>query len=358
MARTKKQLITAATTFSVALGIGTIMQYGDALASRWGADAPVAGPEARLDPDTVVIPVAANMAVPTVLETPRVTMPKVERVALPGTPNDDIVAPRLAVPNATDPAEAVALAEPEPQAVPKPQQAPVTEQVVIPTCEAVLTASPADLAMVEPTLTNSCRPDAVVSIHHKGMMFHDITDKDGTLTVTVPALAEEAFFIAAFDDGVGAVALTGVPELADFDRAVLQWQGEDGVQLHALEFGATYGEPGHIWAESRDSTHMAIAGIGGFLTKLGNSAVNEPLMAEVYTYPRGSNLLDGAVALSVEAEVTPRNCGRDIAAQSIQLIQGAEPDAIDLTMTMPGCDTVGEYLVLKNMFEDLTLAAK
>ena len=37
---------------------------------------------------------------------------------------------------------------------------------------------------------------------------------------------------------------------------------------------------------------------------------------------------------------------------------GLEPSAIDLTMTLPDCDAIGEFLVLKNMFEDLTLAAK
>ena len=30
----------------------------------------------------------------------------------------------------------------------------------------------------------------------------------------------------------------------------------------------------------------------------------------------------------------------------------------DLTLTLPGCDAVGDFLVLQNMFEDLTLAAR
>jgi len=62
--------------------------------------------------------------------------------------------------------------------------------------------------------------------------------------------------------------------------------------------------------------------------------------------------------LTVEVEVTQENCGREIAAQSIQLNAGLEPSAIDLTMTLPDCNAIGEFLVLKNMFEDLTLAAK
>ena len=81
-------------------------------------------------------------------------------------------------------------------------------------------------------------------------------------------------------------------------------------------------------------------------------------MVEVYTFPTGTTSRDGSVALSVEAEVTAENCGRDVAAQSIQIDPASTLIAIDLTMTMPKCDAVGEFLVLKNMFKDLTLAAK
>jgi hypothetical protein len=96
----------------------------------------------------------------------------------------------------------------------------------------------------------------------------------------------------------------------------------------------------------------------GFLVRLGDDTRDTPLMVEVYTFPTGTVSRDGSVALTVEAEVTAENCGRDVAAQSIQIDRSSTPTAIDLTMTMPECDAVGEFLVLKNMFKDLTLAAK
>ncbi|MDO7629750.1 MAG: hypothetical protein MUQ84_02360, partial [Loktanella sp.] len=96
----------------------------------------------------------------------------------------------------------------------------------------------------------------------------------------------------------------------------------------------------------------------GFLTSMGDPRVANPMMVEIYTYPSAIGHRDGNVALTVEVEVTQENCGREIAAQSIQLNAGLEPSAIDLTMTLPDCDAIGEFLVLKNMFEDLTLAAK
>ncbi len=375
--KTNKQVITAAATFSVALGIGFVMQYGDAVASRLGADAPVAGPESRIEPEAVVIPAVATVGLSTTLEMPTTTLPKFEQVDYAAN-LDEVETPAMSVesfalavsavmpvvaavvPDATGAAavtEASAIDATTIEPVMTPPAA-ATDTVATDECTAILTATPDELAMVNLSLENACRPAAVVSIHHEGMMFNAITDEDGKLRVSVPALTEEAFFIVAYDDGEGAVAITGVPSLSDYDRAVLQWQGEDDLQLHALEFGASYGDAGHVWSKTTADTAMIAAGNAGFLTRLGDAAVTDALIAEVYTFPTGMSAIDGSVALSVEAEVTNRNCGRLVEAQSIQIMPGSESRETDLSMTMPSCDAVGEFLVLKNMFEDLTLASK
>ena len=390
-----KKYITAGATFSVALSVGFAMQYGDAIAARWGADAPVGGPGTQLDDvEELITPVSASLAVTTNLPSPQPTFAPVELTSASSIPME-MSTPTLLTDDFSTPVSASAddlgleplspVAEPEPvrarflqavlpnggitgflpdaivEAAVRGEDigvaAPDTPILTAP-CDITLTAVPTELAFVDLTLESPCRPDSVVSIHHQGMMFNDITDSGGLLRVSVPALKEEAFFIAAFDDGEGAVAMTGVPDLVNFDRAVLQWQGEDDVQLHALEFGATYGDPGHIWSETSGAMEHAKTGQGGVLVRLGNESVPEALMAEVYTYPTGITSRDGSIHLTVEAEVTTRNCGREVAAQSIQVGMDGEADAVDLDMTMPGCEATGEFLVLKNMFEDLTLAAK
>ena len=283
----KRSFMTAAVTFSVALSIGFVMQYGDAVASRFQ---------------------------PT--QEPVMTLPQMVM------PQQSAMATTLSVP-----------------------------EMVIPYAdEAAITLA---VSVVAP-----CQPNAAVTIHHQGMIFSQLTDETGRVDVVVPALAQEAFFIAAFAGGEGAVASTAVPDLANYDRAALQWQGIDAVQLHALEFGADYDSEGHVWAATSRDLDFAAPPKAGFLTTLGDDRVINALMAEVYTFPTGKYNQDGTVALSVEAEVTAANCGRDISAQSIQLDSLQEPTAIDLTMTMPDCGAIGEFLVLKNMFKDLTLAAK
>ncbi|MBS1302493.1 hypothetical protein [Loktanella sp. SALINAS62] len=356
-----KKILTAGVTFCAALGIGTIMQYGDALASRIGGDTDDA-PSAMVTP-----PVAASAPVQVraaTVATPVPAGPTDSRMAAIGDLPVETPAPMLTQPIMPDPVSAsvtvdVPVAAPDdvPMMVPDTPvlPEPATEEVV---CNPTMDAQIQPIAMVKVTLSDACRPDTVVTIHHRGMMFQELTDANGLLQVTIPALSSDALFVADFGSGQGVSASVAVPQLKQFHRAVLQWQGDSQVELHALEFGAAYFEEGHIWNGSTGSLEAAEYGQGGVLTRLGNVAISDAFMAEVYTFPSGANARDGSVLLSVEAEVSDRNCGRDVAAQSLQVGPDALTDATDLVMTMPGCDAVGEFLVLNNMFEDLTLAAK
>lgn len=319
----KKSLITAASTFSVALGIGFVMQYGDAVASRFQ---PTTEPKITLP--EMVMPQEASMV--SSLPTPEIVIVDPDEAVIELAALDDVAVPEFEAPSVA--------AEP--------------------VCDVAMSADTLPMAMVAVSLVAPCQPNAAVTIHHQGMMFSQLTDLEGRVDIIVPALSEDAFFISAFAGGDGAVASTQVPDLVNYDRAALQWQGVNAVQLHALEFGADYGTEGHVWSASAPELDFVSPPEAGFLTVLGDTRVDNALMAEVYTFPTGQFNQDGTVALSVEAEITAENCGRDIAAQSIQLNPFQEPTAIDLTMTMPECDAIGEFLVLKNMFKDLTLAAK
>jgi hypothetical protein len=221
-----------------------------------------------------------------------------------------------------------------------------------------LSAEAGPAALVELTLSAPCAPLAQVTLHHQGMMVSAMTDAEGRLTTTLPALGPNAVFIAELAGGEGAVAVVPVPDLADYDRAVLQWQGADGLMIHAREFGADYGSPGHVWHGAPRDAAAALAGEGGFLMRLGDTRVQNPLMAEVYTYPTGISRRSGAVALTVEAEITAANCGSDIAAQSLQIVPGQPVRVLDLTMTVPGCDALGQFLVLEGVLQDIALAGE
>jgi hypothetical protein len=225
-------------------------------------------------------------------------------------------------------------------------------------CTATLSASVLPAALVRLTLSAPCAPSAQVNITHEGMLFSIVTDATGRATALAPALTASAVFQADLgEDGDASVAVT-VPDVNDYDRAVLQWRGLAGPEIHAREFGADYGTPGHVWHGAPRSADVAVAGTGGFLMRLGDGQGPNPQMAEVYTFPSIATRQSGKVAFSIETPVSPRTCGHDLKARTIQASPGADPFASDLTIAVPDCQFVGEFLILRDVILNLTVAAR
>ncbi|WP_299787491.1 translocase [uncultured Marivita sp.] len=225
-------------------------------------------------------------------------------------------------------------------------------------CEVDMTATPIAGAMMTVTLSAPCHGSDRVTFHHNGLMFTEVMQPDGSLTVDVPALTENALVIASFMDGAGAVATAEVTSVPFYDRVALQWRGNAGLQLHAREFDAEYFTDGHIWQGSIADPTRAATGEGGFLTKLGAADAPDALLAEVYTFPSGMTEASGTVALTVETEILASNCDTSVEAQTLELRNGSALMSKELTIDVPGCDAVGDFLLLKNIVEDLTIAAK
>jgi hypothetical protein len=224
------------------------------------------------------------------------------------------------------------------------------------TCELKVHALPIAAAMVQINIDTPCLVEERFTLHHNGMMISGLTDGDGLASIDVPALSEQAVFIITFATGESAVAKAEVTSVEYYDRAIVQWSGPDGLQVHALEYGAGYGEDGHVWAGAMADMSVAAKGEGGFIMRLGEDVALNPQIAEVYTFPTGTAINIGSVVLSVEAEVTAENCGRDLEAQVLQKSGDQPMKARDLTLAMPDCDAVGDFLVLKNLFDDLNIA--
>ncbi|WP_083095664.1 hypothetical protein [Pseudophaeobacter leonis] len=217
-------------------------------------------------------------------------------------------------------------------------------------------------AMVALTILARCRAGERVTLHHQGMMVTETLEDSGSLSLTVPALASSAIFIIEptmvpkalrlrTAPAGGAVVQVAVPDMAQVDRVVLQWSGNSGFEVHAREFGAQYGERGHVW-HGADPARGA-----GEMIQLGDRAQLSPRLAEVYSFRRDTAAADGVIEISVEAEVTEINCGREIAAQSLRFSQG-RVQTRDLVLEMPDCTATGDFLVLNNLVEHLKITAK
>ncbi|WP_109313770.1 hypothetical protein [Ruegeria sp. AU67] len=200
------------------------------------------------------------------------------------------------------------------------------------------------------TVKAPCHGNERIEIHHSGLTVTQRTDKNGALDLTIPALSEYAIFLISVDDQTGTVATTHIPDLANYNRIALQWQGETDLQIHALEFGASYGTAGHV------SSNPDAKGAGK-VVHLGQQAFGDAQNIEIYSFPAGETSQTGSIELTVEAEVTEANCGRDLAVQSLELRGDRRLRSRDLTLPMPDCTRAGDFLVLNNLLQDLTIAA-
>lgn len=334
MKRIKSYLL-GGVTFLSALGIGYVMQYGLALPAQNEGEPPV---RAALEV-TGITPTSSAAVVPGLpvdmepdLELPghKVVLAAADSPGLPGQTPNDAISPDM--PGEMDPAGFA--------------------------CDVTMTAEPTAGAMVDLQLTAPCNASERVTIHHQGLMFTEIVQPDGTLSVRVPVLSERATFLASFAGGAGGMAVADVSSLPFYDRVAVQWKGEAGLQLHAREYDAAYFADGHIWAAASGDLASAARGEGGFLVRLGRVDTPESLVAEIYSFPTGTARRGGEVALTVEAEVTAANCADRVEAQTLEIRDGERLRVRDLTLHMPGCDATGDFLVLKNLVEDLKIAAR
>ena len=349
--RNRKEIITTAGTLACAVGIGFFMQQTQSVPGAEYQGAPLANAEASVLSVEEIVLTSANFDEEEVGVTPEedVMRLKSEEIASPqqssALPQQDEMSKEM-----VDDEETAAL---------DTVDTPVTDTSASQeTCLITANARPMAAAMVNLTLNAPCLAGERVTVHHSGLLFHQSTDAEGAFDIAVPAMTREAVFIVAFSNGEGAVAQTSVDELSDYDRVALQWKGDTGFGLHALEFGADYGTEGHVYAEATRDMAMAVTGQGGFMSRLGDKNVPDGLLAEVYTFPTGITSGEGTIDLSVETEVAENNCGLEIEAQTLQTSRGLDITTKDLTLSVPDCDATGNFLVLKNLFEDLKVASR
>jgi hypothetical protein len=220
-------------------------------------------------------------------------------------------------------------------------------------CDTTLDLMTEANAMIGITLLAPCHPNQRVVLRHAGLAVTAQTTSTGALFTAIPALEADATVELSFADGTDASGTIAVPDVATLRRFGVQWQADDAFQVHAFENAAAYGAPGHVSAADPHRPAAGMQATGGFLSLLGDAATENPLLAEVYTFPAD---LTAKPEVVVEAAVTDKTCARELLAETLSS-SGGSVFVTDLTLAMPDCDAVGDYLVLKNLFLDLNMAS-
>jgi hypothetical protein len=239
--------------------------------------------------------------------------PAPNRVAAPADVAATPVVPVALTDPATTPAESVL------------PEITFADETAMPDCTAALQLMPLPGGALSVWLNAPCAAGTRVELRHEGLALAYRTLPSGNLFVTLPALSDKAMVAARLPDGATVIATAQVPDLAGMRRIGVSWGGADAFQL--------------------------VAGDGPAPALLGDPAVERPMVAAILTLP------PGAAAPGFEAAVTPATCGRTMAG-SVVVQGGAASTVRDLTLAMPGCDAVGDILVLNNLLPDVTLAAR
>lgn len=223
-------------------------------------------------------------------------------------------------------------------------------------CSMVLTTTASAAAMISIELSASCEPNQQFVLQQGDLKITGKTSVVGLASIQMPALSQNPKVSVVFDDGQAASSEVEVLDFSDYDRVALQSSGRSGLSIHALEFGADYGQAGHVWKEAPRTIEHAQSAFGGFMTRLDLVDSADALHAEIYSFPSGTARRDGAIRLSVEAEITAFNCGTKVSAQTLQPKALTGVEVVDLILLMPECDAVGDFLVLNNLLRDLKIA--
>lgn len=205
-------------------------------------------------------------------------------------------------------------------------------------------------AMIGVTLMAPCLPNSDVMISHAGMVFTAKTMGSGSVFLSLPALQETAEVTAHFSSGEQASKTIAIPEIKGMQRFAVQWAEQDGFAIHAYENGAGFDDAGHIWAQNPATPLTAETPESGYLTPLGDPSANMPMLAAVYTFPP-----NGKTEVVVEAAVTENTCGADLMGDAFSSV-GGRVKQTEITVAMPDCAAVGEFVQLDGLVPDLSLA--
>ena len=221
------------------------------------------------------------------------------------------------------------------------------------TCSEALAVIARPGAMLDLGLIAPCRPGQRIVVRHGDLVFSGQTSPAGTFVASVPAFEATGKVTVTFADGTTMSEAAPVADLTGVERFAVQWMADDSFALHAMHAGSGYGQAGHIHAGAPGNAQ----GQGGFLTTLGQPGTERALLAEVFTWPAGTPATAKDIALSIEAAVTEATCDRELLGETLQHT-GGRTLVRDLTMAMPDCSAVGEFVALPDPLVPERLAAR
>ncbi len=199
-------------------------------------------------------------------------------------------------------------------------------------CAETLQVKPMQDALLSVTISAPCRPEEKVQVSYAAVVFDVSLSMTGEVTFEMPAMAYHAEIDSIFDDYSLVSTKVVAPELKDFVRVALAWDGVTKAQLKGEA-------PRHL------PINVITLGDGSGRT------------VDVLSHHIDPDARSGVIRLSMVAAVTDQNCGVPRKGHVVQHMPEVPELRYDLVLAVAGCDRVGTNLELKNILQDLKLAS-
>ncbi|MGB3409424.1 MAG: hypothetical protein WBA67_18240 [Jannaschia sp.] len=219
-------------------------------------------------------------------------------------------------------------------------------------CMVSIEVMPLAAATVAVDINAPCDPRRRVDIIQNDLQIAVALDAEGRASLDLPALSRAPAIAVLVTDRDPVTVQTDSVDFEKYQRAVVYWQGDAAFELHAFEGDAGYGDEGHVGPSRPRTIAHALSGNGGFMTTLGDVALSDARMAIVYTVSA-----ETPVDLSIEAPVTAANCEQTVFGGSIRVGPNAPAITEEITMTIPSCEGIGDYVLLGDMMRPTVVAA-
>lgn len=207
-------------------------------------------------------------------------------------------------------------------------------------CAASLVLRPEPGGVMMMTLTAPCDGAGIVRIGHAGVEIAKRLPEGKPLRMAWPVLDRRGVFTVAFEDGRILGAHRSVEGMRDLRRFAVAWEGHARLDLTALE--QVMEVTGEVAALPQRAAWRAT---------LGDADLPEAARVQIYTYPA-----DSAEALDLSILATAGSCGRRLTGRTVSS-QAGQALSTELSVVLPECDAVAVPLHLKNLDQDVKLAA-
>ena len=183
-----------------------------------------------------------------------------------------------------------------------------------PTCgQPEIATEPVDGGLMRVQMTSVCRANQDVQLSYGGAVLIRRLDAAGKLDFTLDCFAgSQSELIVTFADGTRNLQAVTAKDLDKVSKTAVIWSAPVNLDVHAFEYSALFGKPGHVWQRATSTLvaarEIALAGQRGrgyLSTSDDGRTLGDKL--EVYTFIHHDQQISGNIAIGLDYETRGEN---------------------------------------------------